>query len=82
MNLETLKHQFDQALAKMSDEDIVKAFETMGCEVVLDEQQSEPWIVCETESCHLSFRHTSLTFNAGTSFVLQPADSNELALAA
>ena len=33
MNLEDLKKEFDEALDKMSDEDIIEAFVSMGCEV-------------------------------------------------
>lgn len=38
MNLDDLKNKFDDALAKMSDEEIIAAFAEMGCAVEVEKQ--------------------------------------------
>ena len=79
MNIEDLKKEFDQALAQMSDQDIVAAFAAIDCDV---EIASEGWTHYEefdTSSCQFVTR----SFSAPSiSDQLLAADSNELALAA
>jgi hypothetical protein len=79
MNLQDLKNQFDQALAKMSDQDIVSAFAEMGCAVEIEAQVSD-WTCFEEIHCELSTRPLREPFLSCA--LVSAANSNELALAA
>jgi crotonobetainyl-CoA:carnitine CoA-transferase CaiB-like acyl-CoA transferase len=82
MNLDDLKREFDQALAKLTDQDIVNAFAEMGCTV---EIVNDPYDWVEYEQIIHSFtsRAAIETYTSCVSEeMIAAADSNELALAA
>jgi len=79
MNLQDLKDEFDRALAKLSDQEIVDAFAEMGC-VVEIKPDPEGWICFDEIHCEFSTRPSKEPFSSDE--LVCAADSNELALAA
>jgi predicted type IV restriction endonuclease len=82
MNLDDLKREFDLALAKLTDQDIVDAFAEMGCPV---EIVNDPygWVVYDEINYGFTSRPAIETYtNCDIEGLIAAANSNELALAA
>lgn len=78
MNLETLKNEFDQALAMISDTELVRAFSDMGCDIEIKTPRLSQWEEYESSPVY-STRHSMSVHMCPE---ISPSDLNELALAA
>ena len=85
MDLNFFGKQFEEIVGAMSDEDLIRAFAEMGCEVEIDpnaaawEEFPSASASGNTISHSFSTRHVLVT---ESKTLIEAADSNELALAA